>query len=107
MDQDRTTRGFQRWLDMLDEAEVQAQIDAVRDELEQLQRRRDLLVQAVALKHDWDALLTPDGHASQEADEDSHLAAVAEGERDGGFFGSAQSEDPFAGGQAFDAGAMR
>jgi hypothetical protein len=108
MDEDRTTRGFQRWLDMLDEHEVQAQIDAVQHELEQLERRRELLLQALALKHDWDTLLTPHESESPGTGEESHFATVAEGQGyENGFFGPTQPEDSFVGGQTFDAGSVQ
>jgi hypothetical protein len=59
MDDDRTARGFQRWLDLLDESEVQAQVDEIDRAQEQLHRRRDLLLQALTLKNDWSVLQTP------------------------------------------------
>jgi hypothetical protein len=60
MDDDRTTGGFQRWLELLDESEVHTQIDDIQRELDQLQRRRDLLLQALALKNEWGGLITPE-----------------------------------------------
>jgi hypothetical protein len=59
MDGNRPNHDFQQWLDSLDETEVQAQVDAVQADMERLERRRELLLQALTLKNDWDALTIP------------------------------------------------
>jgi hypothetical protein len=56
VDFNQPTQDFQQWLESLDEAEVRGQVEAVQRDLETLHRRRDLLEQAVALKHEWLAL---------------------------------------------------
>jgi hypothetical protein len=73
MDGNRPTQDFQEWLDSLDEAEVQAQVDAVQREFERLERRRELLLQALTLKRDWDALSSP-GAAPSPVSEVSEVA---------------------------------
>jgi len=71
MDDDRTARGFERWLAQLDETEVHTQMDDIQRELDQLQRRRELLLQAVALKNEWDGLITPEASEGEVLDEPS------------------------------------
>jgi hypothetical protein len=44
----------------LDDHEVRAEIEAIEHEVENLQRYRDLLTQALDLKQRWDAWFTPD-----------------------------------------------
>jgi len=61
MDFNQPTQDFQQWLESLDEAEVRAEVEAVERDRENLQRRQELLEQAVALKHEWLALSPPDG----------------------------------------------
>jgi hypothetical protein len=87
MDDDRTARGFQRWLDLLDETEVQVQVDDIQRELEQLQRRRDLLVQALALKAEWDAMHSPDESVFDQSpmnDESEHFSVSEDSGQDQG-----------------------
>jgi hypothetical protein len=59
MDGDQPTQDFHRWLESLDEAEVRAQSENVERSIDRLQRRRELLEQAVLLKREWSALETP------------------------------------------------
>jgi len=70
MDFNQPTQDFQQWLESLDEAEVRAEVEAVERDRENLQRRQELLEQAVALKHEWLALSPPDGSQTSVSEDD-------------------------------------
>jgi hypothetical protein len=64
MDFDQPAQRFQRWLGCLDDHEVRAEVEAIDHELENLQRYRDLLTQALDLKQRWDSWFTSDAWQS-------------------------------------------
>jgi hypothetical protein len=68
VDFNQPTQDFQQWLQSLDEAEVRAQVDAVQRDLENLHRRRELLEQAIALKHEWLALSPADASGASDSE---------------------------------------
>jgi hypothetical protein len=99
VDVNQPIQDFQQWLESLDEGEVRGQVEAVERDLESLHRRRELLEQAIALKHEWLALSPSDASGgSAPAEEPTPYPSVpAWGERSSESEPSASDDVPVMG----------